>query len=81
MPLQKRRIIIVGAGIFGTALAYQMASPQSEVVLIESGPGPACGVTGRLRLDQHRPRNTRQRELRPVAECCRGLSRTDPRPT
>ncbi|MBX9468262.1 MAG: FAD-binding oxidoreductase [Rhizobium sp.] len=47
MPLQKRRIIIVGAGIFGTALAYQMASPQSEVVLIESGPGPTFGVTGR----------------------------------
>lgn len=47
MPLQKRRIVIIGAGIFGTATAYHLASPQTDVVLIESGPSPACGVTGR----------------------------------
>ncbi|PYB76916.1 NAD(P)/FAD-dependent oxidoreductase [Rhizobium wuzhouense] len=47
MPLQKRRIIIIGAGIFGTAMAYHLASPQTDVVLVESGPNPACGVTGR----------------------------------
>jgi glycine/D-amino acid oxidase-like deaminating enzyme len=47
MPLQKRRIVIIGAGIFGTAMAYHLASPQTEIILIESGPNPACGVTGR----------------------------------
>ncbi|MCC8934493.1 NAD(P)/FAD-dependent oxidoreductase [Rhizobium sp. 'Codium 1'] len=47
MPLQKRRIVIIGAGIFGTAMAYHMASPQTNIVLIESGSAPACGVTGR----------------------------------
>lgn len=47
MPLQKRRIVIVGAGIFGTAMAYHLASSQTDVVIIESGPKPACGVTGR----------------------------------
>lgn len=47
MPLQKRRIVIIGAGIFGTAMAYHLATPQTDVVLIESGPKPACGVTGR----------------------------------
>jgi len=47
MPLQKRRIVIIGAGIFGTAMAYHLASPRTDVVIIESGPKPACGVTGR----------------------------------
>lgn len=47
MPLHKRRIVIIGAGIFGTAMAYHLASPQTDVVLIESRPKPACGVTGR----------------------------------
>ena len=47
MSLQKRRIVIIGAGIFGTAMAYHLASPQTDVLLIESGPKPACGVTGR----------------------------------
>ena len=47
MPLQKRRIVIIGAGIFGTAMAYHLASPKTDVVVIESGPKPACGVTGR----------------------------------
>lgn len=47
MPLRKRRIVIIGAGIFGTAMAYHLASPQTDIVLIEGGPEPACGVTGR----------------------------------
>lgn len=47
MTLQRRRIIIVGAGIFGTAMAYHLASPRVDVILIESGPHTACGVTGR----------------------------------
>ncbi|NBB53468.1 FAD-dependent oxidoreductase [Rhizobium sp. CRIBSB] len=47
MPLQKRRIVIIGAGIFGTAMAFHLASPRTDIVLIESGPNPACGVTGR----------------------------------
>jgi glycine/D-amino acid oxidase-like deaminating enzyme len=47
MPLQKRRIVIIGAGIFGTAMAYHLASSRTDIVLVESGPKPACGVTGR----------------------------------
>lgn len=47
MPLQKPRIIIIGAGIFGAAMAYHLASAKTEVILLESGPDPASGVTGR----------------------------------
>lgn len=47
MSLHKPRIVIIGAGIFGTAMAYHLAAPQTHVVLIESGPNPASGVTGR----------------------------------
>jgi glycine/D-amino acid oxidase-like deaminating enzyme len=41
------RILIVGAGIFGSAMAYHLATGGADVVLLEAGLVPGCGVTGR----------------------------------
>jgi glycine/D-amino acid oxidase-like deaminating enzyme len=47
VPQTPPRILIVGAGIFGSAIAYHLAVGGADVVLLEAGPAPGCGVTGR----------------------------------
>ncbi|MET7543580.1 FAD-dependent oxidoreductase [Streptomyces sp. NPDC005507] len=39
-------VVVVGAGIVGSSVAYQLARRGVPVTLLEQGPAPATGVTG-----------------------------------
>lgn len=39
-------VVVVGAGIVGSSVAYHLARRGVPVTLLEQGPGPATGVTG-----------------------------------
>ncbi|MFJ6569323.1 NAD(P)/FAD-dependent oxidoreductase [Streptomyces sp. NPDC091292] len=39
-------VVVVGAGIVGSSVAYHLARRGVRVTLLEQGPAPACGVTG-----------------------------------
>ena len=45
MSFKNRRVIIVGAGIVGTSLAYHLAHQNAHVTLIDEAPQPGHGVT------------------------------------
>ncbi|WP_164901754.1 NAD(P)/FAD-dependent oxidoreductase [Neorhizobium lilium] len=47
MPSKSPQIAVVGAGIIGCAIAYNLALRGANVVLVEEGPEPGHGVTGR----------------------------------
>jgi glycine/D-amino acid oxidase-like deaminating enzyme len=46
MILQQPRIVVIGAGILGSAIAYNLAIRGAHVVLLDEGPRPGSGVTG-----------------------------------
>ncbi|MER5179315.1 FAD-binding oxidoreductase [Streptomyces sp. NPDC002896] len=39
-------VVVVGAGIVGSSVAYHLARQGASVTLIDAGPSPAAGVTG-----------------------------------
>lgn len=41
------RIAVIGSGILGSAIAYNLAIRGADVQLIDEGPAPGSGVTGR----------------------------------
>jgi glycine/D-amino acid oxidase-like deaminating enzyme len=41
------RIAVIGAGIVGSAIAYNLAVRGADVLLLDEGPAPGSGVTGR----------------------------------
>jgi glycine/D-amino acid oxidase-like deaminating enzyme len=45
--LHPPRIVVIGAGIVGSAIAYNLAIRGAQVVLVDEGPKPGSGVTGR----------------------------------
>lgn len=47
MRLHPPRIVVIGAGILGAAITYNLAMRGADVLLLDEGPEPACGVTGR----------------------------------
>ncbi|OHV81778.1 FAD-binding oxidoreductase [Ensifer sp. LCM 4579] len=47
MRLIQPRIAVVGAGILGSAITYSLAIRGADVLLLDEGPKPGCGVTGR----------------------------------
>lgn len=47
MILRQPRIVVIGAGIVGSAITYNLAIRGAEVLLLEEGPKPGSGVTGR----------------------------------
>lgn len=44
--MSQTRVIVVGAGIIGSSIAYQLARHGVEVVAVDKGKGPAEGSTG-----------------------------------
>ncbi|MCS6941946.1 MAG: FAD-binding oxidoreductase [Geminocystis sp.] len=43
----RRRIIVVGSGVIGSAIAYELSSnPQLEITLIDENDNPGSGATG-----------------------------------
>lgn len=47
MQSKQPRIAVIGAGILGSAITYNLAARGADVLLLEEGPEPGCGVTGR----------------------------------
>ncbi|WP_087001909.1 NAD(P)/FAD-dependent oxidoreductase [Rhizobium sullae] len=47
MVLHQPRIVVIGAGILGSAITYNLAIRGADVLLLDEGPKPASGVTGR----------------------------------
>ena len=47
MTVQKPRIVVIGAGILGSAITYNLAFRGANVLLLDQGLRPATGVTGR----------------------------------
>lgn len=47
MRFHQPRIAVVGAGILGSAITYNLAIRGADVLLLDQWPRPGCGVTGR----------------------------------
>jgi glycine/D-amino acid oxidase-like deaminating enzyme len=47
MRSNQPRIAVIGAGIIGSAITYNLATRGADVLLLDGGPEPGCGVTGR----------------------------------
>lgn len=47
MAQHRPRIVVIGAGIIGSAITYNLAIRGADVLLIDKGPMPGSGVTGR----------------------------------
>lgn len=47
MILRQPRIVVIGAGIIGSAITYNLAIRGVDVLLLDEGPKPGSGVTGR----------------------------------
>lgn len=47
MRLNRPRIAVIGAGILGSAITYNLAIRGADVLLLDEGPKPGSGVTGR----------------------------------
>lgn len=46
MKPDRPRVIVIGAGIIGSAIAYNLSIRGADVMLLEEGPKPGSGVTG-----------------------------------
>jgi glycine/D-amino acid oxidase-like deaminating enzyme len=59
-------IVVVGAGIIGSSIAYQLARRTSDrIVVLDKGAGPSEGSTGApSAIVEPRPRNGRTRRHR-----------------
>lgn len=42
---RKQKVIIVGAGIVGASIAYNLSKENQDVTLVESHSKAGCGVT------------------------------------
>ncbi len=47
MAGHRPRIVVIGAGIIGSAITYNLAIRGADVLLVDEGPRPGSGVTGR----------------------------------
>ncbi|MCF6371362.1 NAD(P)/FAD-dependent oxidoreductase [Rhizobium halophilum] len=47
MPQYRPRVVVIGAGIIGSAIAYNLAIRQANVLLVDQEQVPGAGVTGK----------------------------------